>query len=205
MPGGSSPVLLSAHVTTPSVRRLVLVADPFEDGRAMLGLLLASAGFVTVECDGGPAVIEQARRCAPDAIVLSTSARDDGTRTVWALKHRTETRNVPVILVSGHVLVADRARALSAGCDGYLPMPVDLELLLAELQRILQLGPSHHVIPGDGESREAYVEASRLANAAARLALTRAHRVAIRAGIAADRVNDALASVQGARLRKSGR
>ncbi len=47
-------------------------------------------------------------------------AEMDGIALTSMIRSRTETRQVPVILVSAHDTPAERERGLSAGADGFL-------------------------------------------------------------------------------------
>ncbi|WP_312697942.1 response regulator [Sphingobacterium mizutaii] len=44
----------------------------------------------------------------------------------------------PVIAVTAKAMSGDRERCLSAGADGYVSKPVDIEVLLAEIQRLIK-------------------------------------------------------------------
>jgi len=55
----------------------------------------------------------------------------------WMLQ-RPETREIPVIAVTAHALVAEQQRILNAGCRACLSKPIDFQLLGVELKRRLQ-------------------------------------------------------------------
>jgi two-component system cell cycle response regulator DivK len=75
----------------------------------------------------------------PDVVLLDINlGKDDGLDLLAWMLQRPETRQIPVIAVTAHALVAEQERILEAGCRAYLSKPVDFQLLRAELIRRLQ-------------------------------------------------------------------
>ena len=61
----------------------------------------------------------------------------DGWEVTRRLKADRATRPIPVIALTAHALVGDRAKVLQAGCDDYDTKPVDLQRLLAKIETLL--------------------------------------------------------------------
>ncbi len=60
----------------------------------------------------------------------------NGLTATKQLKSDTETKNIPIVVVTSFAMEYDKQRALSSGCDAYMSKPVDtrkLPLLVAEL------------------------------------------------------------------------
>src|SRR5712691_3090969 len=75
----------------------------------------------------------------PDAVLLDVNlGKDDGLDLLAWMLQKTETREIPVIAVTAHALVAEQERILKAGCRACLSKPVDFQLLRGELIRSLQ-------------------------------------------------------------------
>ena len=49
---------------------------------------------------------------------------------------------IPIIALTGHVMVADEQRAFEAGCNAFQPKPVNLPGLLADIARLSPPGKS---------------------------------------------------------------
>ena len=75
----------------------------------------------------------------PDVILLDINlGKDDGLDLIAWMRQKPETREVPVIAVTAHALVAEQERILKAGCRSCLSKPIDFQLLRAELDRWLE-------------------------------------------------------------------
>jgi CheY-like chemotaxis protein len=71
----------------------------------------------------------------PDLILLDINIPGvDGLEIARRLKDDAALAAIPVVATTANVLVGDRERCLAAGCDEYLPKPLDVR----ELQDILR-------------------------------------------------------------------
>jgi CheY-like chemotaxis protein len=74
----------------------------------------------------------------PDAVLLDINlGKDDGLDLLAWMRQKPETREIPVIAVTAHVLVAERDRILKAGCRACHSKPINFQLLREELNRWL--------------------------------------------------------------------
>ena len=75
----------------------------------------------------------------PEAVLLDINlGKDDGLDLLAWMRQKKETRDIPVIAVTAHALVAEQERILRAGCAACLSKPIDFQLLQEELSRWLQ-------------------------------------------------------------------
>src|SRR6266436_8061063 len=75
----------------------------------------------------------------PDAVLLDINlGKDNGLELLAWMLQKPETREIPVIAVTAHALVAEQERILKAGCRACLSKPVNFQLLRGELIRSLQ-------------------------------------------------------------------
>ncbi len=49
----------------------------------------------------------------------------DGLRAARLLRDNPETRDIPVVALTAHVMKGDELRAKEAGCAGYIPKPIE--------------------------------------------------------------------------------
>jgi two-component system, cell cycle response regulator DivK len=75
----------------------------------------------------------------PDAVLLDIDlGKDNGLDLIAWMRQKPEMREIPVIAVTAHALVAEQERILQAGCRACLSKPIDFQLLRGELNRWLQ-------------------------------------------------------------------
>jgi two-component system cell cycle response regulator DivK len=74
-----------------------------------------------------------------DAVLLDINlGAENGLDLVAWMRQKPELREIPVIAVTAHALVAEQERILEAGCGACLSKPIDFQLLRVELNRWLQ-------------------------------------------------------------------
>lgn len=115
----------------------VLVVDDYEDTRAMCSEFFQFMGYqVTVASDGREAIDKA--RARPDVIIMDLSLpRMDGWSAIEAIKGEEATREIPIIVLTGHALAPIRERAMQAGCVAFLAKPCLPQDLLHEVERVL--------------------------------------------------------------------
>jgi two-component system cell cycle response regulator DivK len=118
--------------------RTVLVADDNPDQRALYVAILSHAGYAVIEACDGTEAIARARQDRPALIVMDvTMPGTSGWNAVRAVRDQAETRDIPVIVVTGLAGTRDRDASFAAGSDAYLSKPVSPRQLLEEVRRFL--------------------------------------------------------------------
>jgi CheY-like chemotaxis protein len=118
--------------------RTVLVADDNADQRALYVDILSHAGFSVIEAREGVEAIARDREDRPALIVMDvTMPGTSGWNAVRAVRDQIETRDIPVIVVTGLAGTRDRDASFAAGSDAYLSKPVSPRDLLDEVRRFL--------------------------------------------------------------------
>jgi len=72
---------------------------------------------------------------APHAILLDVQLREEnGLELASWLRAQPDLHHIPVIAVTAHAMLTERARILQAGCNAWVPKPVDFQLLREQLR-----------------------------------------------------------------------
>ena len=119
----------------------VLLISHVADEQTIYGESLRAQGFDVRVADGPHQALAAAREATPD-IIINRIARSgpisDRVQLLRELKQSDVTANVPVLVISSSIQPEVRAAATSAGCDGFLLLPVVPDTLSAEIRRVLQ-------------------------------------------------------------------
>ena len=121
-------------------RRTVLVADDVRANRAVLVDLLKTLGFELVEADDGQALLAAAQAHRPDLVISDLVMPGmDGLAAIGQLRKLSGLEDVPVIAVSANASGHDEASSLAAGASAFLPKPIAMDRLLAQVGQLLGL------------------------------------------------------------------
>jgi signal transduction histidine kinase/DNA-binding NarL/FixJ family response regulator len=121
-------------------RRRLLVVDDVAANRAPLLHFLAPLGFEVHEADGAEAALAQALAMPFDLVLMDVVMPGvDGLEATRRLRREPALRAIPVIALSASASAADERDSLACGADAFLPKPVVLDALLAEIGRLLAL------------------------------------------------------------------
>ena len=118
--------------------RILLV----DDDRELIDLLafaLKRAGLEPIAAHDAAAALRAFDERNPDLVVLDINlGAENGLDLVAWMRQKPERREIPVIAVTAHALVAEQEQILKAGCRACLSKPIDFRLLRKELNRWLQ-------------------------------------------------------------------
>lgn len=139
--------------------RILYVEDDPSSARLVQRILEAEGFEVHIVTDGMTA-LEAARQLHPALILMDINISGlDGYEVTTRLRTLEEMKNVPIIAVTAATLKGDRERALIAGCDGYIPKPIDVDRFPEQIRAYL--GGMRESIESPHEKTDYLVEYSR--------------------------------------------
>jgi len=116
----------------------ILVVDDNALCRMVVSGLLKDAGHQVTTAGDGEEGLAAFRDRQFDAVLLDVQMpRLDGLALCRILKGRPETRNVPILMLSGLSTTDSRSECLAAGADDFLSKPAASGELLARLNSAL--------------------------------------------------------------------
>ncbi|MSR65328.1 MAG: response regulator [Verrucomicrobiae bacterium] len=118
----------------------ILIADDSHDSRAILSACLEEEGYeVETALDADEALVKGLAH-RPDLFLLDVlMPRKDGFQLCRELRSTPVLKQTPIILITGLDSEVDRFKGIEAGCDDFLPKPVQRSELLARVQTLLRL------------------------------------------------------------------
>lgn len=109
-------------------RAKILYVEDDPASAALVRRLLENEGYQVALASDGLSAIEVARVKAPDLILMDINIGGlDGYEVTTRLRSIDELEHVPIVAVTAATLDGDRERALTAGCTGYIPKPIDVD------------------------------------------------------------------------------
>ena len=123
----------------PAEQPTVLVVEDEPAQREVLAYNLEAEGFRVSRAENGEEALLLVDEDAPDIIVLDWMLpRVSGIEVCRRLKMRTDTRNVPIIMLSARSEEVDRVRGLETGADDYVVKPYSVIELMARVRAQLR-------------------------------------------------------------------
>lgn len=117
----------------------ILVIEDEPDLLQVLDYNLTQAGHSVTSASHGYPGLELARKELPELILLDLMLPDvSGTDVCRFLKERTDTRAIPVIMVTARGEEIDRVVGFELGADDYVVKPFSIRELLLRIQAILR-------------------------------------------------------------------
>ena len=106
----------------------ILYIDDDPLNRTLVNRLLSSYQFEVLEANTGLIGLQVAQQVSPDLILMDINMPGlDGHETTTRMRSITGLKNTPIIALTANITHGAREMALAAGCDGYIPKPIDVD------------------------------------------------------------------------------
>lgn len=116
----------------------VLLVEDNEAIRGAFSILLEESGYQVLAAASGAEALAEAGARGPHLILLDLGLPDmSGLDVARALRARDDTRETPIIALTGRALETDEEACRAAGCTDYLTKPINTEQLLTVLEGYL--------------------------------------------------------------------
>jgi two-component system cell cycle response regulator DivK len=120
----------------------ILVVEDNQDNRELVVKVLKINGYHVIEAVDGEEAIEKTRAENPDLILMDLFIpKIDGYEVTRRLKRDKDLKSIPIIALTAHAMKGDMEVALAAGCDGYIPKPIDVRELPKQIEHFLKGNP----------------------------------------------------------------
>jgi CheY-like chemotaxis protein len=118
-------------------KKTILVVDDTEFNRDLVVQLLED-DYEIIIAENGAEALQKSEEKRPDLILMDLGMPImDGWECTRRLKANDDLRHIPIIAVTSHAMVGDEIEARKAGCDDYLPKPIDEDLLIKKVRKYL--------------------------------------------------------------------
>ena len=122
---------------------LVLVVDDNPTNLKLAAEVLGFEGFEVLVAEDAEEAKAVLQTFTPKVILMDIALPGmDGLQLTKLIKADPRTRDIVVIALTAFAMKGDEARALEAGCDGYIPKPIDTRKLSSQIAELLRMGPA---------------------------------------------------------------
>lgn len=116
----------------------ILVVDDNPANLKLAQVLLESEDYDVTTATDAEEAMSAVRASAPVMILMDIQLPGmDGLELTRRLKADPSTAGILIIALTAYAMNGDRERVLAAGCDGYVPKPIDTSALRALVARKL--------------------------------------------------------------------
>lgn len=121
----------------PKAQRLLVVDDEYFNYEMLEAAL--KSNFDMSYADSGESCLASAIANPPEIILLDVCMPGlDGYDTCRMLKHTPETKNIPVIMLSGLESPIEKQAGFDAGCDAYVVKPFSINVLREQINLYIE-------------------------------------------------------------------
>ena len=127
----------------------ILIAEDNALNRRLATKLLQNAGHRVTEATNGREVLELCAKKSFDLILMDIEMPETNGYEATERIRRGESLNtrVPIYALTAHALDGDRERCLTAGMDGYISKPIEVEAVLKIVEQIASRTEEFEPIP----------------------------------------------------------
>lgn len=117
----------------------VLVIEDNPANMKLAAMLLNTLGVTVLQAENAADGLALARVHHPALILMDIQLPGmDGMTATRLLKQDPALQDIHVIALTALALKGDEEKILAAGCDGYIPKPIQYKEFLATVERVLQ-------------------------------------------------------------------
>ena len=118
--------------------KTVLVVEDNRDNFDLVAEILEDEGYVVTGADSAEEGIRIIKKGGVDLVLMDVGLPDmDGLEATKIIKSGRNTKNIPIVALTAYAMKGDREKTISAGCDEYLPKPLNEDKLIETIKTFI--------------------------------------------------------------------
>lgn len=120
--------------------RVLCIEDNTDNRMLIRRILMASdTEFTVLEAENAADGIRTALDEVPDIILMDISMPGmDGLTATRHLRSIEKVKHIPIVALTANAMEGDKEKSLAAGCDGYIPKPIDVDRIEADILQFIR-------------------------------------------------------------------
>ena len=120
------------------MEQVILIVEDEPRNLKLIRDLLEVSGYMVLEAIDGKQGVEIAKAKKPDLILMDIQLPVmEGFEATRILKADERTRDIPIMALTAYAMKGDEEKIKAAGCDGYIPKPIDTRGFLNKITEYL--------------------------------------------------------------------
>lgn len=120
----------------------ILYVEDNVPNRVLIRRVLEAESFTVLEAGTASDGLELARKHVPNLVLVDVNLPEiDGLTLTHHIRQDPALNDVSIVALTANVMEGDRERTLSAGCDGYIRKPINVDKFPRQVRRFLDDGP----------------------------------------------------------------
>lgn len=116
----------------------ILVVDDQPVSIKLMRLMLEGEGYQVLVAANATEALQAVQASKPDLILMDIHLPSlDGLALTKLLRSDMESRHIKIVAISAYASTEDDMRITAAGCDGFIPKPIDTRTLAASIREYL--------------------------------------------------------------------
>ncbi len=108
------------------MKEKILIVEDNPRNMRLLKVTLRAKDYTLLEATDGGEALDMAVREQPDLIIMDIQLpKVTGLAVTRRLREIPEFRHIPIIAITAYAMKGDREQVIKAGCDAYLPKPIN--------------------------------------------------------------------------------
>ena len=108
------------------MKEKILIVEDNPRNMRLLEMTLGAKSHNLLKATDGEEALDIAVRERPDLIIMDIELpKVNGLAATKKLREIPEFRHIPIIAITAYAMKGDREKAIGAGCDAYLPKPIN--------------------------------------------------------------------------------
>lgn len=118
----------------------VLYIEDNLDNRLLVKRILEAEGYAVLEAGNGSEGLQLIYEYHPNLVLLDINLPEiDGITLAKFIRNDPKFEHMPIVAITADLFRGDEDRTLSAGCNGYIQKPIDVDLFPSFIERFVEL------------------------------------------------------------------
>jgi len=121
------------------IEKKILIVEDSPQNMRLIEMTLRTKGYTLLKATDGEEALNVAIREKPDLILMDLNLpKVSGLEATRRLRQMPAFNHIPIIAVTAHAMKGDKEKIIEAGCDAYLPKPINTRQLPEVVAEMLQ-------------------------------------------------------------------